>query len=502
MAAGDRAAHATSRTRRLATSLTQAGALWLLLAYAAVALAPAAMGWRWSVAALSFCALWVAVGLCRRAGPGGSRWVSRAAVAALATVLSLGAADLAYHWYETRTGARRPADFSADLDTRLLAHAAERYYPTATNLQWYKPNRAAAGFRYGDLYWPAMLDCPSLATVPERRWVTYLIDRHGFRETTPRAGATIVVLGDSFAVGPTRQDLLWPKVLERRLGTPVYNLGVSGTGPSQQFLLLEHVLERLPEPPPIQHLLWMIFEGNDLEDGPGPRRTHALPERPQGLGMLDLLPWGGRWLMAEIRERSLLHRVAAGELSLGLPGAGRGAPCEKRFPGLHHSSRFSYKVFEVNYTKRVQQPRRYVDDHPNRLPLEQALRDMKGLADRFDFAVTVVIAPSDARLHGPHFETFPILSRAPHLIDHVARHARGLGFGVLDLYPLMRAPAERELLYYRDDTHWNERGNAVVADLVATRVFERPPPEGQAQRDGCGDAATGTGENCQGAGRK
>jgi hypothetical protein len=37
----------------------------------------------------------------------------------------------------------------------------------------------------------------------------------------------------------------------------------------------------------------------------------------------------------------------------------------------------------------------------------------------------------------------------------------------------MRPYAERELLYFRDDTHWNARGNRVAAELIARHAFGR-----------------------------
>jgi hypothetical protein len=45
-----------------------------------------------------------------------------------------------------------------------------------------------------------------------------------------------------------------------------------------------------------------------------------------------------------------------------------------------------------------------------------------------------------------------------------------MGFRVIDLHSLLRPFANTELLYYRDDHHWNVRGNEVVAQLITAAL--------------------------------
>ena len=115
-------------------------------------------------------------------------------------------------------------------------------------------------------------------------------------------------------------------------------------------------------------------------------------------------------------------------------------------------------------------PLEYVLEHRNRPLLDRTFQDMRALADRHGFSVTVMVAPSAARLHGAAFDEFPELSPQPHFIDYVLAQARKSGFETLDLYRALVPFAESELLYYRDDHHWNEHGNEIVAQIIESAL--------------------------------
>jgi hypothetical protein len=65
------------------------------------------------------------------------------------------------------------------------------------------------------------------------------------------------------------------------------------------------------------------------------------------------------------------------------------------------------------------------------------------------------------------------VSREPHFLRFVERLAGRTGFSTVNLADLMRPYAERELLYFRDDTHWNAHGNRVAAELIAQHALGR-----------------------------
>ncbi len=111
-----------------------------------------------------------------------------------------------------------------------------------------------------------------------------------------------------------------------------------------------------------------------------------------------------------------------------------------------------------------------VMNHPHRAALEQVFKDMASLGKEYQFDVTVLIAPTDSRLYASHFEDFPPISEEPYFINFVADLSREVGFQTVNLLPLLQPYAEKELLYFRDDDHWNARGNEVVAEILARNL--------------------------------
>ena len=101
---------------------------------------------------------------------------------------------------------------------------------------------------------------PQLAYVAPSRLSD--IDAHGFRNAqgpTPEA-AEVFVVGDSHVFGlGSRSEETAPKVLEKRLGVPVYNLGVGSYGAYQYSWLLPWAAAQNP-----RAILLAIYLGNDL----------------------------------------------------------------------------------------------------------------------------------------------------------------------------------------------------------------------------------------------
>jgi acetyltransferase AlgX (SGNH hydrolase-like protein) len=349
------------------------------------------------------------------------------------------------------------------------------YFPTEKNFFLYKPDVRLSALTYGEHYQPSMLASPTLRdSVLEPHRLSYVIGPHGLRELEPLTGTRVFALGDSFVFGAaTNEGKTWVDLLGAALGEPVYNLGVSNTGPKQQLMLLEHLLATNGDSMRVGRLLWMIFEGNDLENsydelrGVSTAPSTGLRARFEGTVAEVLMSVPGR-----LRNESVLRRLLDGELWLSARGPDRSFGGRMELDGarfetpLFHSRRWGYRLFNPNDVERATKPREYVLEHPHRPLLDQTFADMKALSERNGFRVTVLVAPSDVRVYGADFEGFPALSEKPHFIDYVVELSRRTGFGVVNLLPLLQPFAERELLYYRDDHHWNERGNAIVAQLI------------------------------------
>jgi hypothetical protein len=138
---------------------------------------------------------------------------------------------------------------------------------------------------------------------------------------------------------------------------------------------------------------------------------------------------------------------------------------------VYFSGALGPRLFYRPYIERAGQPESYVRDHPNLPALERTFSEMATLSRTHGFRVSVVLAPSAARLHGPYYDDFPPLSERPHFLDLVGELASDEGFQVINLYALLAASADQELLYFHDDDHWNLLGNQRAARLIAEEVF-------------------------------
>ncbi len=132
----------------------------------------------------------------------------------------------------------------------------------------YKPSQIRSGETYGELYYPDLLKHQVLREeVLQLRHIDFIIDQYGLRNATPPSESDVFVLGDSFAFGHhMTQSSTFPSLLKSRLGKPVYNMGVIAISPLQEYLILDYFLKTNPDAFKPRDLLWLIFEGNDLED--------------------------------------------------------------------------------------------------------------------------------------------------------------------------------------------------------------------------------------------
>jgi hypothetical protein len=353
------------------------------------------------------------------------------------------------------------------------------WIPTDRNFFLYKPDVRLSAETFGEYYQADMLRSPLLRdSVLEPRRLSYDIGSDGLRELRPLSACRTVALGDSYVFGyATDAGSIWTTRLGQMLGEPVCNLGVSSTGPRSHLQLLEYLQAQHPDSLRIERVLWMIFEGNDLENSYEVTRAPPEPRNRRRELLAGTLPELALAIPGRLRNQSVLRRLLTGELRArqGVVTAGGRAEVNgiRLLTPLYHSSRFGHKLFNPDDVLRATFPASYVLEHPHRPLLDQVFEEMKALAARHGFEVTVIVAPSDARLLGPSFEDFPPLSERAHFIDYVVDLAGRTGFRAINLLPLMEPAAREELLYYRDDHHWNVRGNELAASLIRDALMTR-----------------------------
>ncbi len=359
------------------------------------------------------------------------------------------------------------------------------FQPTDYNFVIHKPNVTLQGETFGEFYESYMLDSPTIKqSVLQLRPVTFSIDQYGFRDSTPIQEAEVYVLGDSFVFGyGTTQHSTWVEVLEARTKTPLYNLGVSSTGPGVQYELFKYVMTAHALNLQGKQLYWMIYEGNDLENryrvqnrNPAHQKSKGISQYLQNTFLDYLLEIPDR-----VKRQSVFHQVRSKRVILkDFNRSGIGGPVYDplvvdgiplKHP-LYFSKKHGYRLFNPQEVERVAKPKSYILEHPNRKHLENVFRAMKKLSHEKGFTVVIILAPSAARAYGKYFEHFPPVSPQPYFLDYVNDLAGDQGFKVVNLLSLLEPVLGEELLYYRDDHHWNERGNLLVADLLQAELFQ------------------------------
>lgn len=464
--------------------------LWLLWAYVYLALLPALPFLGFSgdireyvfVLPISLAAFYVAAWVASKKHLVSQKRFGAASMAAIVTLSSVLAIDVAYSVFLNLTSGQDPlngiSEESRQANSEIMTgeYRPRNYYPTDRNFRIFKPGITITTEAYGQLYTNNMKASQALMDAAlERERITLSIDKHGFRETTPLAEASIFALGDSFTEGSAvSQENTWVDVLEDRTGLPTYNLGSSDSSPKQQLMLLEYLFEQNSDSIQIETLVWMIFEGNDLEDNYAANRPPKIGRLINNSVLSGSVAELVKIIPGLLRDGSFINRALTGRLVSPVGAAGTNASNNSLvYDGVRletpllHSENLGYRFFVERYLERAEQDESYVRNHDNAPRLRQTFSDMMSLADEKGFEVVVVIAPSGPRLYKGQFSGLEGVMDEPYFINMAAEFAQEQGFDVINLYDGLLPHAETELIYARDDSHWNRRGNELAAELIA-----------------------------------
>jgi hypothetical protein len=399
--------------------------------------------------------------------------------ACLSLLFALLAIDTAYTiWVNVRTE-RRSEQADERLNDPHVWHGElfpRSYYPSDQAFTLYKPNVRVEGMLYGEFYERRMLESPTLVRDALRlRPLVYTIDANGLRNRVPIQQSKLWALGDSYAMGySTTEGVTWTDRFGELTGQSIYNVGVSGTSPGVQVQVLEYLLRKGKDAARPERLLWMVFEGNDLENSYAERRSLPGARRGFRASLDDTFLGDVLSLPSTIRRRSAIGRLLAGEFRATPPRAvSRENPYQidgvPLATPVYHSERWGYCMFNPVHIEAATKDEDYVLSHPNRPRLDQAFERMKSLGEEFGFGVTVMVAPSAPRALAHDFPEMPQPTAVPYFIRYVEGLTKRSGFEWVDLLGALSADQSGQMLYYCDDHHWNEHGNDVVARILAER---------------------------------
>lgn len=388
--------------------------------------------------------------------PGRSRRVQEVAVVLVAIGFAVTLSELL----------ARPILFNA-FDFRPADRFIYRW-PPLPQLQRYVARVDFEGLTFGDL----------AAASGHREWreerrIRFVTDAYGFRNDPSSTGngarpLDVIVLGDSFGVAAsTSQENTLSNVLIRDYHLGVYNLSISRENPLQEYadLLLEGPRLKTRE---ATSVLWLVFPGNDLDE---PYYRELETPQPRWPGLLARFVDG----ISDFRARSALRRL----ISPSAPSQ----IIERRFIDGRRI------LFHAAYAERRRRAAEDIKRHPNFESLKATFGAMERLAVTRRLSVTVAVVPSKEEVYSwvldgarpwsadPGASSFSVVLRGL-CEDH--------GFRFLDLKSTLVAASVQayqksgDLLWWSDDSHWNDGGQRVAAAAVY---------EALSMQDGVGHAA-------------
>jgi hypothetical protein len=300
--------------------------------------------------------------------------------------------------------------------------------------------------------------------------ITVTYDARGYRNPTPRVWADVVLIGDSFVEGRyVSDDDVLSRVLEKRLGRPVANLGVAGYGTAQELIALR--VDAIPLEPKV--VLWFFYEGNDLYNDQEFDKTMVAPREIRTAQWTASHGWWRRSLLraghAQLR-RAFQPIVPSHWPYVGTVTSGR-----------HRGQRILFGP-EAAYPWTEFEQARW---DKARDTLEAAAR----LTREHRMHLLLVYVPIKFRVCADFVELAPgsPLRHAASWVLHerFAEFCRTARLACVDLTdPLREAVRSGGTLYAPADTHWSAEGHRFVAEHLGATLesFGWLPPEGRIRR--------------------
>jgi hypothetical protein len=277
-------------------------------------------------------------------------------------------------------------------------------------------------------------------------------DRNGFRNETDLRTADIVVVGDSYVEAPmVPSSALLTAVLASLEHTSVANLGMSGYGPQQELAVLKRYALNLQP----KVVVWVFFEGNDLEN------AQAYDGTVRELLLHD--PSNPPWWQRSFSRNSL------SALARAWRGCVPDRALQKRFGTIMEADGRRWLRYFVSVGRPLSS-REWDALEKTRAALAAAYE----LCRKQDVKFLVAFAPTA-------FRTYAGLSTLVEASEEVRNavpndlpgRMRNLltgissDIGFIDLTPAFRSEAEQgRLIFLLDDIHWTPHGHRVVAEAL------------------------------------
>jgi lysophospholipase L1-like esterase len=331
-------------------------------------------------------------------------------------------------------------------------------------------------------------------------------DAEGFRNPAVRDRFEIAALGDSFTDALTMaQEASWPARLEQTLGVPVQNYGTAGFGPQQELMVLQdYVAKHRP-----RTVVLAYFAGNDIFDAEAfdafQRSGGTIKRTQPGRRTKDVVSRIDTWFVASALRAG--HRAigplqvsaATADPEPALP-AGVAAPGAAAAPPSFDKGWFSLEVsgkrmrwaFMPPYLNTLNFSRADLTARPGWRLTAGAIKEMKAVSQSFGAEFVVMFIPFKSQAYLPiveasmsrdamraavdfYLESFGRSADVDRLLANrlaqnqmMAQLCAEAGIPFLDTTPALSARAATgENVYFPDESHLNQAGEALVAGELA-----------------------------------
>ena len=356
-------------------------------------------------------------------------------------------------------------------------------------------------WRYGDIvrlgFVPAAV---SDGTMHRFRFQT---DAEGFRNPATRDRFEIAALGDSFTDAMTMAvDASWPMQLERRLGVAVQNYGTAAFGPQQELRVLKDFVA--PHKPHV--VVLAFFAGNDIFDAEAfdayERSGGAQAQTEPGWRIKDTISRADTWyLVSAVRAAAVWWSgqehpggsvAERPPVSISENGTGEPASFDRGMFAVtvaNHRLRWALMppyLNTLNFSEQELAGRRG-------WPLTRgAIADMQNVSRSFGAQFVVMFIPFKSQVYLPilerafsrddlhtAFRFYLDGSRRPVDLDAMHRNRLAQNDMMRQLCDEARIPfldatdalegavTAGDNVYFPDESHLNERGEAVLADALS-----------------------------------
>lgn len=384
--------------------------------------------------------------------------------------------------------------------------------------QWFRVNPITIALRepgaYGSFHPRVSLVAPyyagdaaleaNLPATESRPPVRFSTDALGFRLNPflPEGESPDVVIlrGASFIYGSALSDEeTLPAVLTRVSGLDVHNGSRSHLDDDNEIRYLDRLLDRLPAYPEMAVVVYLEHE-NPRRPTMGGGRAAAVAGAVPALAPVALqYQRGRRWLARH--HRTVTRWWDFSPLEIMARRLDRGVTNDRILPN---------EFKRLGRQLALPDGRRMLFRHYELGPVRErrGAAEAAQTADYFEWWANelasrgietyVLILPSRYTVYGPVLEREPMretLREAAGYLDAVAAELRARGINTVDAASAFRARAAAEvrtgvLSFYREDNHWNPRGVALVAELLADAMRRGPDLERLYRFESTGRAST------------